>query len=165
VLHCNLIWQGGYHHAIHIVQVPRGAIIHLHRSVTKDFPLGYGLPQVSGPVETLADVPMKKEVGRLEGDRMTLWHANSIEKIAVEPQELTADIGDCQLRIRRGAMKGMTAAAPDHGLLTQVYLADWEHPFVELEQLSNYADGESAECEILIEPVHLKSSRENLKPN
>ena len=153
VLHCNLSWQGGYHHAIHIVQVPRWSIIHLHRAITKDFPLGYGMPKFSGPIETLADVAIHGEVGRVDGDRMTLWHANLSEKIAVEPQELIAEIGDHQLKIRRGAESGCTEAAPDHGLLTQVFVGDWQNPFIELEQLSPYANNNSAECEILIEPL------------
>jgi len=152
VLHCNLIWQGGCHHAIHILQVPRWSVIHLQRAISKAFPLGYGMPPVFGPVETLDDVAIKPDVGRADGDRMELRHANLAEKIAVAPQELTADIGNYQLKMRPGAVSGVTAAAPDHGLLTQVFVGDLENSFIELEQLSRYVKDGRAASEILIEP-------------
>ena len=83
---------------------------------------------------------------------MELRHANLAEKIAVAPQELTADIGNYQLKMRPGAVSGVTAAAPDHGLLTQVFVGDLENSFIELEQLSRYVKDGRAASEILIEP-------------
>lgn len=153
VLHCGLAWQGGRHHAIQILQLPSWSIVHVSRAVTKDLPFGYAWPQSSGPVETLTDVVLPDGVGRVDGDKVTLWHANVSTKVAFAPQEIIAEIGDYQLKMRRGTASGVTEASPDLGLLTQVYLGDPHDPFIEIEQLSPYANGASATVEILVEPV------------
>jgi hypothetical protein len=156
VIHGNLSWQGGHHHAIQILQLPPWSIVHVRREIGKDLPLGYGLPQSSGPSDTLTDVPIPGGVSRLDGDQVALWHANITTKVAVAPQEITAEIGHYQLKMRRGALIGVTETAPDFGLLTQVYLGDWQNPFVEIEQLSPYAAGTGAAMEILVEPIRPK---------
>ena len=162
VLHCALTWQGGWHYAIQILQLPPWSIVHLRRKIGNDLPLGYGLLQSSEPIGTLTDTPIPGGVSRLDGDEVTLWHANTTAKVAVAPQEITAEIGNYQLKMRRGKVSGVTETSPDLELLTQVYLGDWQNPFVEVEQLSPYADGASAKSEILVEPVrprHLPAAR------
>ena len=156
VLHCDLRWQGGRHHAIHILQLPPWSLVHVRRAATNELPFGYAWPQSIGPVETLTGGALSDEVSRVDGDEVTLWHANLGTKVAFAPQEITAVIGAYQLKMRRGKASGITATSPNLGLLTQVYLGDLENPFVEIEQLSPYAHGESAALEILIEPIRPK---------
>lgn len=156
VLHCDLRWQGGRHHAIHILQLPPWSLVHVRRAVTKDLPLGYAWPQTSKPFETLTDVVLPAGISRVDGDAVTLWHANLSAKVAFTPQEISAEIGKYQLKMRRGTVSGVTENSPDFGLLTQVYLGDWQNPFVEIEQLSPYADGAGAAMEILVEPIRPK---------
>jgi hypothetical protein len=169
VLHCKLSWQGGLHYSIHILQLPQWSVVHVRRAVAKGLPLGYAWPQSSGPTETITGVALPGGVSRVDGDEVTLWHANLTAKIAFAPQEITAEIGAYQLKLRRGAVSGVAAVSPNLGLLTQVYLGDWENPFVEIEQLSPFADGGSAAFEILIEPIRPKAlegaSRNNMLPN
>jgi hypothetical protein len=152
VLHCELRWQGGRRHAIHILQLPSWSLVHVRRAVTKDLPFGYAWPQSTGTVEALTDKALPDGVSRVEGDKVMLWHANITAKVAFAPQEIVAEIGKHQLKMRRGLVSGCTEKSPDFGLLTQVYVGDWQNPFVEIEQLSPYADGADAFMEILVEP-------------
>jgi hypothetical protein len=162
VLHCRLSWQGERHHAIQILQLPQWTIIHVRRAIQPDLPLGYVLLPISGRSALAIRQVMASGIGRIEGDEVTLWHACVTEKIGFPRQELIAEVGAYQLKMRRGDDEGVAAAAPDLGLLTQVYLGDWQNPFVELEQLSAFGSDESASSEILIEPSH--RTRGNPRP-
>lgn len=156
VLHCGVSWQGDYHHAIHILQVPQWSIIHVRRAVQTVVPLGYSFFDSIG---NLTNVDVPAGISRTDGDDVTLWHANTTAKIAFSPQEITADIGDYQLKMRHGKLIGVESVSPDLGLLTQIYLGDWQNPFVEIEQLSPFGSKQPAVCEILVEPT-----RKNVNP-
>jgi hypothetical protein len=162
VLHCRFSWKGERHHAIQILQLPQWAILRIQRIVRPDLPLGYALLPISGRTTMTTQQPMAPGVGRIEGNEVTLWHANVTEKIAFARQELRAELGTYQLKMRPGNDDGMAASAPNLGLLTQVYLGDWQNPFVELEQLSPFGGNGAATSEILIEPV--KPSRNTGQP-
>ncbi len=153
VLHCGVNWQGGHHHAVHILQVPQSSVIHVRRLVRKDLPLGYALLPVFNRPKALTTTELARDISRVEGDEITLRHKNVTEKIGFAPQEITADIGDWQLKMRPGVATDVTMLLPDLGLLTQVYLGDRENPFIEIEQLSPFGDNRPATCEILIEPT------------
>ena len=154
VLRCRLSWQDARRHAIQILQMPQWTTIHVHRAVQPDLPLGYALLPISGRTTLETRQEMASGAGRVEGDEVTLWHANVTEKLAFARQELTAKLGPYQLKMRRGDDDGTTASAPDLGLLTQIYLGDWQNPFVELEQLSAFGSDKLASSVILIEPSH-----------
>jgi hypothetical protein len=165
-LSCTLRWEGGDFFGIQILQVPRWALVHVEMIPSASCPRGYGFPQLTGPEDVITDAPFPAFAGRLENGRASLWHANSFLKTAFAPQEIVAQIGSHELRMRRGREHGTTARRPDRGLLTQVYLGDWENPFIELEQLSSFSNGRPAEMEILIEPRagKAKSDGEGSKP-
>ena len=152
ILHCRLNWQGGRHYSIHILQLPRWAIVHVRTAPAEGIPLGYYLQPIYGRPTTRNDVPLSGGVSSVDGDAVTLWHSNVSEKVAFAPQEITAEIGDCRLKMRRGEQTGFSNSSPFLGLLTHVYLGDWENPFIEIEQVSPYADGGAASSEILLEP-------------
>jgi len=150
VLHCSMNWQGESYYAIQILQVPRWSLIHLYRVVTRDCPLGYALPPLYQRPSLLNDRPIAQGASRLDGNELTLWYAYISEKIAVAPQEVIADIGNYRLTVRRGTTSGTTTIVPDAGLLTQLYLGDWQNPFIELEQLSPFGSEHAAKSEILV---------------
>lgn len=152
VLHCGLSWQGGRFYGIHIVQLPRGAVVTVRRAVTPELPLGYALVPIYRRPNILIDVPLARALSRAEGDSITLWHANRSEKVAFFPQTIFARIGKYSLQMRRGEESGFSSSVPDRGLLTQVYLGDRINPFIEIEQLSPYAKGRPASTEMLLHP-------------
>lgn len=158
VLHCGVTWQGESHYAVQILQIPRWSIVHLRGAVEKKAPLGYALLTIYQRPEVLTDTKLSAAVGRVEGEDITLWHGYTSEKVGVAPQEITADIGDYQLKMRPGKAAGIGERATDLGLLTQVYLGNWENPFVEIEQLSPYGSEKPAVFEIQVEPIHKKAS-------
>lgn len=152
VLHCRLSWRGGRFYGIHIVQLPRGAVVTVQRAVTPDLPLGYALVPIYRRPNILTDVPIARAVSRINGDAVTLRHANQSEKVAFFPQTIFARIGKYRLQMQRGDQSGFSSSEPDMGLLTQVYLGDRINPFIEIEQLSPYARGRAVSTEMLLRP-------------
>lgn len=152
VLHCRLSWQGGRYHGIHIVQLPRGAVVTVRRAVTHALPLGYALVPIYRRPDTLTDIPLARALSRTEGDSVTLWHANRSEKVAFFPQTIFARIGKYSLQMQRGEQSGFSSSSPDMGLLTQVFLGDRLNPFIEIEQLSPCAKGGAVSTEVLLRP-------------
>lgn len=153
VLHCRLSWQGGKFYGIHIVQLLRSAMVIVHRAVAPGLPLGYALVPIYRRPDTLTDVPLARKVSRIDGDTVTLRHANHAEKAAFFPQTILARIGKYRLQMGRGVQSGFSSSSPDMGLLTQVFLGDRLNPFIEIEQLSPYAKGRSASSEVLLRPM------------
>ncbi|MBN8711302.1 MAG: hypothetical protein J0I10_18110 [Verrucomicrobia bacterium] len=152
VLHCRLSWRGGRFYGIHIVQLPRGAVVSVRRAVTPELPLGYALVPIYQRPNILIDVPLARAVSRVDGDSVTLRHANQSEKVAFFPQTIFARIGKYRLQMQRGDQSGFSSSEPDMGLLTQVYLGDRLNPFIEIEQLSPYVKGRAASTEMLLRP-------------
>lgn len=153
VLHCRLSWQGGRFYGIHIVQLPRSAVVTVQRAVTPSFPLGYALVPIYRRPDTLTEVPLAQAVSRVSGDIVTLRHANQTEKAAFFPQTILARIGRYRLQMERGEQSGFSSSAPDMGLLTQVFLGDRLNPFIEIEQLSPYGRGRAVSTEVLLRPL------------
>jgi len=152
VLHCRLSWRGGRFYGIHIVQLPRGAVVTVHRAMTPELPLGYALVPIYRRPDILTDVPIANAVSRINGDTVMLRHANRAEKVAFFPQTIFARIGKYRLQMQRGVQSGFTPSMPDMGLLTQVFLGDRINPFIEIEQLSPFARGREASTEVLLRP-------------
>lgn len=152
VLHCRLLWRGGHFYGIHIVQLPRGAVVTVRRAVAPQLPLGYALVPIYRRPDTLTDMPLARAVSRVDGDSVTLRHANRTEKAAFFPQTIFARIGKYRLQMQRGEQSGFSSSVPDMGLLTQVFLGDRLNPFIEIEQLSPYAKGRTVSTETLFQP-------------
>lgn len=155
VLHCEARWRGEPYYAIQILQVPQWSLVHVRGEKSTAFPSGYGLPTIfRRPAKN--DGEIARGVVRRDGDRLTLWHANVAEKIGVPAQEIVAEIGEFRLAMRPGQSSGISSRRPEGGMLTQVFLGDWENPFIEIEQLSGYGGETPSVFEILIEPSRAK---------
>ncbi len=152
MLHCRLSWRGGQYYGIHIIQLPRGAAVTVRRAAASGLPQGYALVPVYRRPQILTDVPVAEAVSRIDGDTITLRHANQTEKIALFPQTIFARIGKYRLEMQRGEQSGFSPSVPDLGLLTQVFLGDRANPFIEIEQLSPYAKGRPASTEVMLRP-------------
>lgn len=153
VLHCRLSWQGGRFYGIHVVQLPRDAVVTVRRDATPALPLGYALVPIYRRPGTLTDVPIARAVSRIDGDTITLRHADHTEKAAFFPQTILARIGKYRLQMERGEQSGFSSSSPDMGLLTQVFLGDRLNPFIEIEQLSPCAKGRAVSTEVLLRPL------------
>ncbi len=152
-LHCRLSWQGGKFYGIHIVQLPRDAVVTVRRAAMPSLPLGYALVPIYRRPGTLTDTPLARAVSRITGDVVTLRHANHTEKAAFFPQTILARIGKYRLQMERGEQSGFSPFSPDMGLLTQVFLGDRLNPFIEIEQLSPYAKSRAVTTEVLLRPL------------
>ena len=136
VLVCGVELSGGPRSAqvIHIVQVPRQAVVSVTANPGKSAPLGYvQLPSSATPRFATDFAPPPQVTAK---DRaLTLRHLGRVQKLGFTPQPLNAQEGSFGFTVSRGEQHGAVASEPDAGFFTQVYLGGPE-PFIELEQLS-----------------------------
>jgi hypothetical protein len=148
--------SGGDHpvQLVHILQVPRGAVISAEVVPETAFPAGYVLlPSTAGPFAAQFSPPAHVT---LAGKTATLHHAETVLKVGFRPQLLVARVAGYELRVQRGALTGTAGQQPDAGFLTQVYLGGGE-AFNEVEQLSPLmAAGQPARFEIAVSGVAVR---------
>lgn len=133
-LRCGVRWSDGERpwHAMHVVQVPRAmrldpVVVH----PTDDLPQGCRFD-----VEGRGDV-LPMHCSFAAGDTLELVPATLGAKIFLPPQPLRGVLGEWALTVHPGEVTGRPAGTADHGLNTQVYLAQPHRPYLELEQCSN----------------------------
>lgn len=159
VLHCTVAWSDARFQGIHIVQVPKDAVVRVRRgATTAEAPQGYVLLPVYKRDGLRANEPLSPKVATLDGDEITLRYGGVREKIGVPPQPIVAEMGAYRLTLRRGEMRGMSesSSVPDLGMLTQAYFGAAEDPFIEIEQLTPLGGEGASVSEILLEPSLLR---------
>lgn len=152
VLACGVELSGGTRSAqvIHIVQVPRQAVVNVTASPGKIAPHGYVQLTSSVAPRFATDFPPPPQV-TANGRALTLRHTDRVQKLGFTPQALNAHETTLGFTVSRGEQHGTIAGEPDAGFFTQVYLGGPE-PFIELEQLSpSFSPGADASFTIELE--------------
>lgn len=158
VLHCMASWSDARFQGIHILQIPPDAVVRVKRRITPELPLGYVLPPIYKRDGLLTDREVSPEVARIDGDEITLRNTGVVaEKIAVQPQDIVAEIGGYRLTLKRGEMRGMSEVVPDLGMVTQVYMGIAHNHFTEIEQLTPLGGEGAVVSEVLLEPGILRT--------
>lgn len=125
--------------AIHIVQLPRSAIVEVAAGSTTRTARPFAIFDNAGLQPGDFETPVSNECVRVsENGSVSVRADGRAMKLGFLPQPIFARVGGAILALERGAQTGAGIASNFDGRLTQIYLGGDRNPapFLEIEQLS-----------------------------